>query len=376
MRELIKFETTKLLHKPLVWVMLAGTLFFMAIMEYNWAVPGYSAVQEEVNEQSVFLTGFDAIQRNQEIAALYHGSLTDEKVQSVIAAYELPDSFWEARSADPSLERHYTHNLLYDTLAQYGFVNMDGSYSGVTVEEVFGGLAPEMVLGYSTGWECTIYLLLYTLLTWGCVVVIIVSPTFSEEYTRHMDALILTGNHGRKQCARAKIIAAFFVSAAGTLVIIAAATFLMLAVHGTAGWDASTQLGELGIFSGTPYPLNWLQAYSLGCLAWLGAILVLTAMTLVISVLAKSSFSSLVIAFTLYVVPLFVPWYLLSKLELIGYLLPIKQLQLMDLYQQNLLSIGGLSFPPALLALPVTLAALLIGVPWARRSFAKHQVVF
>lgn len=375
MRELIKFEINKLLRKPLVWVMLAGTLLFMVVMEYNWVVPGFAGVQEEVNGQRVVLQDFEGIRRNQEIASLFYGPATDEKIQTIIETYDMPDIFWEANSLAPDRERNYAHNLIYDTLSQYGFTNMDGSYSGATVEEVFGNLASTILLGYSTGWECTVYLLMYTFLVWGCVIVIIVSPVFSEEYTKHMDALILTGANGRKQCTRAKIIASFFVAVTGAVIIIAAATLLMLAVHGTAGYDISVQLSELGIFEKTPYPLTWLQAYGLACIAWFGGILVLTAIVLVVSALAKSSFSALVIAFSIYVIPLFLPWNIFPKwLELAGYLLPITQMQLLQLFPQDLLSVGSLAFPPVYLALPITFLVLLIGIPWARRSFANHQV--
>lgn len=375
MRELIQFEVNKLLRKPLVWVMLAGTVLFMVVMEYSWVIPGLAGVQEEVNGQRVILKGVEGIRRNKEIAALFYGPVTDEKIQTIIETYDMPDSFWEAYSLAPDRERNYAHNLIYDTLSSYGFTNMDGSYSGTTVEEVFDNLAPDIVLGYSTGWECTVYLLIYTFLTWGCVIVIIVSPVFSEEYTKHMDALILTGSSGRKQCTEAKVIASFLVAVAGSVIIIAAATLLMLAAHGTTGYDASVQLAELGIFKNTPYILTWRQAYGLACIAWFGGILVLTSIVLVVSALAKSSFSALVIAFSIYVIPLFLPWYIFPKwLELAGYLLPITQMQLLRLFPQDLLSVGGLAFPPVYLALPVTLLALLIGIPWAKRSFANHQV--
>ena len=144
---------------------------------------------------------------------------------------------------------------------------------------------------------------------------------------------------------------------------------------GFAGYDSSVQLGELGVLSDTPYVLSWLEAYGLACIAWFGGMLVLTTMTLVISALAKSSFSAVVIAFAVYSIPMFLPWNALpEKLERFGYLLPITQMQLMKLFQQKPLTFGQLSFPLVYLALPVTLVVLLAGIPWARRAFAGHQV--
>lgn len=190
-----------------------------------------------------------------------------------------------------------------------------------------------------------------------------------------MDALILTGSRGRTHCPTAKILACYLVTVIGSLLILGIATLLLLVTQGFAGYDSSVQLGELGILRDTPYVLSWLEAYGLACIAWFGGVLVLTTMTLVISALAKSSFSALVIAFTAFCVPMFlIPCNVLpEKLNRFGYLLPITQIQLMDLFRQKPLSFGDLSFPLIYLALPVTLVVLLMGIPWARHIFTRHQ---
>ena len=376
MKQLIVFEVKKMLRKPLVWAALFGLISFMAIMEYSWVVPGYAAIQTAEDGQLTHIAGFQAITLDQEICETYHGPLTDEKVRTIIETYDIPDAVWEAEDIDPDREYHYTHNLVYSILSSLDFVNPDGSYSGKTVEEVFGDHAPSLIFGYSTGWECTLYVLLYSFLLWGCILVVILSPVFAEEYTIHMDALILTGLHGRRKCTRAKIISAFLITMAGSLLLLAVCTLLQMTVHGSTGWDCSVQLGELGYLSRTPYPLNWLQAYGLACIAWFGGILVLTSMVLVISAVAKSSFSALVIAFSIYAIPMFLPWNLLPKnLELFGYLLPITQMQLIQLFRYDLLTLGSLTFPPVYLAFPITIAALSGGVFWSGKAFSRHQVV-
>ena len=376
MRQLIRFEIGKMLRRPLVLASFIGLIFFMAIMEYNWVVPGYGAVVSAANGQRVTLENFKAIQASKEISDIYSGSFTDEKVRAIIEAYDMPDSFWEANGLDPNRERYYSHNLMYDTLSVNGFIDYDGGYSGLTVKDVFGTLAPDLIIGYSTGWECTVYTLLYTFLTWGCIVVIIVAPVFSEEYTSHMDALILTGIHGRKKCTVAKTIASFIIAITGSLLCVAVSTLLLLTVHGSMGWDSSVQLGELQIFERIPYRMNWLQAYGLACLAWFGGILVLTSIVLVVSALAKNSFSALVIAFSIYVVPMFLPWNLLPEsVEFWGHLFPINQMQLMNLLSFHKLSLGSLEFAPVYLAVPITVIALVTGILWSKKEFSHHQVV-
>lgn len=376
MRQLICFEVHKMLRKPLVWAALIGLIGFIAMMEYSWVVPGYASIQMEQDGRKVVIEGFDAIAMDKEICAVYHGPLTDEKVRSIIETYDIPDSVWEAGKIDPSREMHYTHNLMYNTLAVNGFINLDGSYKGNTVEETFGDLAPGLIIGYSTGWECSLNVLLFSFMLWGCILVIIVAPVFSEEYTIHMDALILTGIHGRRKCTLAKIISAFLISIAGSVLLLSVCTLLQLAVHGSVGWDCSVQLGELGYFHQVPYQLNWLQLYGLSCLAWFGGMLVLTSIVLVVSALGKSSFSALVIAFVIYVVPMFLPWNILPEsAELWGYLLPITQMQIRKLFSFGLFTLGSMAFPPVYLAIPITVIVLIVGIPWSKKAFSQHQVV-
>lgn len=375
MRQLMRFEIGKMLQKPLVWAALIALAAFVVTMGYNWIAPGYAAISTEENGQRVLIEGFKAIPMAKEIAAAYSGPVTDEKVRAIVETFDMPDAFWEASAIDPSREAYCSHNLMYDTLSSHGFVNPDGSYSGRTIQEELGPLAPEMILGYSTGWECTINLLIYTFLLAGCILVIIVAPVFSEEYTSHMDALILSGIHGRRKCALAKIISSYLIALTGSVLCLALCTLTFLAIHGFAGWDSSVQLGELGIFDKTPFLLNWLQAYGLACIAWLGGMLVLTSIVLVVSALAKGSFSALVIAFTIYALPMFLPWNLLpDNMALFGYLLPITQMQLMKLFRIDLITLGRIRFAPVFLALPITVIALLIGILWSKKGFSHHQV--
>jgi len=376
MLQLIKFELHKLLCRPLVYASLAGFALFLFVMEWNWVYPGTLALNLCKDGSRICLTGSEAIIANQKIAAKYYGSLTDEKVQDIIKTYDMPDSYWEAYDLDPEREGHYTHNLIYDTMSVYGYVRLDGSYNGATVEEIFGSMAPELILGYSAGWEDTIYVFVMSFMTWGCILVIILSPIFSEEYTRHMDALILTGIHGRKKCILAKITASLSVTVLSSLMLFLAGLLTLFLSQGFVGYDSSVQLGELQFLAKTPYLLNWLQCFGLGCLAWFLGMLALTVMVLVVSALAKNSFSALVIAFTLFVLPMFLPWHNMPAiLTLAGYLLPVNQIRLDLILSLDLISLGSLQFSPVFLAVPVTAIILAAGLPLARKSFAGHQVM-
>lgn len=374
MRELIGFEIIKLLRKPLVWASLASMLFFMMLMAYNWVIPGHAAVQEEINGEWVTLEDFDGISRNKEIAEQFGGPLTKEKVQEIIQASVFSTDIILSRGLDPDRQRNYTHNSMYQAL--YDFEKMDGSYNGATVEEIYGSQAQDLVLGYYDGWEGTVYALMPCFMVWGCVVVIILTPVFAEEYTKRTDALILTGKRGRNYCPAAKVIAAYVVSLVGSLILLGFFVLVMLAAHGVTGFDTSAQLGSMGMFFDTPYTLTWGQIFGFGCMLWMGATVALISMCLVVSALTKNSFSALVIAFALFAIPMFIPWSYFPKfLELAGMLLPINQMKIWNLTYFAKLDLGGLQLNVMWLALPVAILATVIGILWSRRAFAKHQVL-
>lgn len=376
MKEMIGYEIRKLLFRPLVWASLAGVLFMAAVMILNWIAPGSVSVREDVDGKEVTLEGLDAVLRNREIAGQYEGPLTTEKVRDIIEAFRFSQAMMEAEGMEPERQRHYVHNNLYDTFARAGFAAMSGEYNGADITEVYGAMAPDLTVGYSAGWESTCYALAYTLLSWGCVLIIIISPVFSDEYTRGTDALILTGSRGRRACPLAKVIASYIVTLGGTLLLIGLFFFVFLASHGAEGLNASVQLGEMAFFFDTPYPISWKEAFAFACLAWLGAVVVLASLTLMISAWAKNSFSALVITFTIYALPLFFsgsgcP----PAVKLVLAMLPITQLELRNLFSLELLSLGGLQFKAMWLILPVSAALAALGTLLPKRAFSRHQVM-
>lgn len=376
MKNMIGYELRKLLYRPLVWASLAGILLMAATMIFNWIAPGDTGVQEDVNGKKVILEGRAAVLRNQEIAKQYEGPLTTEKVKDIIETYRFSQSMMSAENMEPDRQRHYLHNDLYDSFARAGFANMSGEYNGTDITEVYGSLAPNLTVGYSYGWENTCYALSYTLLSWGCILIIILSPVFSDEYTRGTDALILTGSRGRNVCPLAKVIASYLVAMGGTLLLIGLFFFIFLAYHGSAGLNASVQLGGMAYFFETPYLISWKEAFAFACLAWLGAAVVLASLTLAVSAWAKNSFSALVITFTLYALPLFLSDSGCPRaIKLILALMPIKQFELRSLFSLELLNLGNLQIKALWLVLPVSAALMALGTLLPRRAFSRHQVM-
>ena len=373
MWQIVRYEIEKLMRKKIVWACLLGMVLMECALITNWIYPGTEGVQYFQDGELMWLSGRDGIREAQAIAEKYAGPLTDDKVQAILKDFDMPDEDMEKHGMDPDREGYYTHNPLYSSLRD--FQNVDGSWNGLTVREVYGDLAEDLNLGYSSGWVNAIYALVYTLLSLFCVLTILLAPLFAEEYTRGTDALILTGAYGKTKCAWAKILTGFLVSLA--LIAIVVLTFLAvyLVNYGTLGWNASIQLNDMGYLSGVPYFMTCGQGVLYAVLMWFTAGLVLTAVAIVISALAKSSFTSLVISFALFVLPMFINWDAMGFLNLPAQFLPVVQIQLINLFEHPILQIGALRMNMMWLTVPVAVMVVAACSVFARRAFARHQVM-
>ena len=373
MWQIVKYEIEKLLSKKLVWACLLGMVLMEYAMIANWVYPGPESVQFFQDGELVWFRGRDAIRESQAIAEKYAGPLTDEKVRAILEDFDMPDEDMKKQSIDPDREKYYTHNSLYSSLKD--FQKMNGSWNGLTIREVYGELADDMNLGYSSGWTNVIYAMMYTLLSLFCVLIIILSPLFAEEYTRGTDALILTGAYGKTKCAWAKIISGFLVSTA--LIGIAALVFfaVYLVNYGTLGWNASIQINDMGYFHDVPYSMTCGQGVLYAVLAWFTAGVVLTAVAIAVSAWAKSAFTSLVISFALFVIPMFIDWDAMGFLRLPAQFIPIQQIQLLNLFECPILQAGGLEVKLMWLTVPGAIIMVTVCSLFARRAFARHQVM-
>ncbi len=373
MWQLIIFEIQKLMGKKLTLACLLGMALMEAVMIANYIYPRGEAVQYFQEGELVTLDGKEGIEAAQAIAEKYQGPLTDAKVQDILAEFDMEEEDMKSHGLDPSIEGMYTHNFLYASLK--AFYDGKGVWNGMTVGEVYGELAQDLNVGYSSGWISMLTALLNTLISLGCVLIIILAPLFAEEYTRGTDALILTGAYGKSKCARAKIIAGFLVTLGlvGIVILTFAAVYLL--AYGTAGLEASVQVSDSGAFRNVSYPMNCGQAVLFALLMWFTASLVLTAVSVFVSAAAKSAFNSLVISFVLFVLPLFINWESLGALNLPAQFLPIRQMRLFEIFACPLLHAGSLELNLMWLSIPLALAAVILGSLYAGRAFARHQVV-
>jgi len=376
MRELIRFEIGKILNRPIAKLALAGMAVFTAAMLCIFVFPFSIVVQEEIDGEIVVTRGFDAVKRNKEIVAAYEGPLTAEKVQDILETYSFSEAVME-REGLPE-QRYFTHNYLYDCMMLY-FGESDGSFKGKNHYDSFMRYCPvqedNYILGYSRGWEEAICGLRVCFIVWVCVLAVLISPVFAEEYTRRMDALILPGKNGRSKCPAAKIISAYTVAMGGSLLMIAAFLVGLWCVHGFTGYQASTF--GMTFFVSVVYPLCWWQAFALSVLLWLTAVLVLTSLIMIVSALSKGAFAALAASFAVLLVPHLLLEFVYNHHMLMRHLLilmPFEQVRLMDVFLQQTLTVCGRKVEVVWLCLPVCAVITPLGIFLSKHFFSRHRV--
>lgn len=377
MKELVRFELGKLLRRPLVFASLVGLAIFTAYMLCLWVIPFDTIVQEEINGEIVTIKGFAAVKRNQEITALYEGPFTEEKVKNIIENYSFSAAAMEKEGMNLEQQKDYTHNYLYDMLKGF-FINRDGTYRDYAMDSIntfYPQSSPDLILGYSEGWSYMLATLPDVFPVWACVLAIILSPVFSEEYVRRTDALVLTGSQGRTKCPIAKVLAAYIIALGGSLIILAIFLLCLFFCYGFAGLESSILLSEFLILFF--YPISLGQAFALVLLLLFSGIIVFTTLILVISALSRNSFASMIISAAVLLAPncITMDSRINKLLYIVCSLLPINQLKIVSIsFLPHPSPIPLTDIEVILLSLPITLVVTAIGIPCAKRAFAKHQV--
>ena len=238
-----------------------------------------TGAQVVLESEGNYLEGRAAVRLDKEIAARHGGPLTEERVEEILEAYR-PDR------EDGGL---WMVNNIYNTLSSL-WGEMDGSYDGTDIRSAFPAYLDDrpLVLGYNEGWLCFLESGMYMMVFIGVLLVIALSPVFSEEYGRGTDALILTSRHGKRGCAWAKVIASYLFTllmAGGWLLL---QSLMYWRDFGLDGGGASVQLNNHFMFSGVPYFLTNLGAAGYCLVLWLAGSLILTAFVLLISALCRS----------------------------------------------------------------------------------------
>jgi len=197
------------------------------------------------------------------------------------------------------------------------------------------------------------------------------APLFAGEYSTRVDQLILSSRWGKNKQITAKIFTAVSISLVFYLLLLVIAIFFCGAIYGFGNANAPFQL----LIPSNPYPLTLLEAVTIFATCVFFGILLVVALTLLLSSKFKSPFGVIIIIS----LQLFVPMMFTYVGQSIVWLY-----NLFSLLPTNMMAIGvvfyvpfdffGLIIPPQVFLPAFAIMASAVMLPFARRAFQRHQI--
>ena len=356
MKSLLKYEILKILRKRLSILALTAVLLFsvlLSVTDYR-DMHAYDGVSREGS-------GGTAVEIEKDLAAKYGGILTDEKVRQILTDFKPGD----LHGLNP---KYYYQNAMQAAAFNY-FVDLNGSWNGLSVSDVFGN---EVIkAGYIGGWSAASQSLAKVLLMLSMVLILLTTPVFSGEYGG-MDNLIFTSRYGRTKDPLCKVSASMIVSAAATVFTVAFHLLTARLLYGTEGLDCSILFAPAELTEGY-IPFNFTCGEVLQYqvfLSLMGAVSV-TGITLLLSAACKNQMAAFIASAALYILPVMLPIPETSPLYRIIVLMPLYDSQYISLLSVGQLKNGMLY---AVWSVPAALLLLLLGSIASPCIFARRQV--
>ncbi len=284
MKSLLIFEIAKILRrKTTVWLVV-GVIAINVIS----IISGISS--SAVVDRQTVITGLTAIKLNQQIAEEYEGIFTNDTIDRVIADY------------GPTTQANNGHYRWNNTNS---FVSEEFVFMERTLEEAFPFATEPLYFGYAQGWLQLADV--FSVVMWLMLVVIVVtiSPVFSDEYHSRMDMIILPSKYGKSKVSLAKI-AASFITMIPLAALIAALNYLTHGViYGFGGLNVHMHCTMMGL-SSYPLVMTWGEYLTQTFICFMLATLGTTAITLLVSSLSRTSFVAIIISIIVIFIPLFI----------------------------------------------------------------------
>ena len=358
MKKLIQCELRKIFAKRLTQIAVTALLLLSLFMGYTTYRNMYAF--DGISEEG---TGQKAAAIDKSVAEKYAGILTDEKVQQMMADFKPTQDLHGMNAA-------YLYQNAMQAALFRRFSDADGNWNGLSVSDVFG--EEEIKIGYTYGWLETSQNMIRIFLVLSLVAAIMTAPVFCGEYGG-FDNIILTSKYGKTKCAAAKIIGSIVAALTVTAIVSAINLIYAFILYGSSGLDCSILFAPEG-FTERYIPFNitfaTLLKYQI-LLAFTGTVSV-TGITLALSALCKNQMAALVASLAIYLCPIMLPVTETNPLFRIFTLLPLYHAQFISLMSVDQMKSGVLY---ALLAVPVALIMMGIGIAISRRVFAKHQIL-
>lgn len=311
MIRLLKYETEKIVNtRSFLGIVIISLVIMMGIFQV-----GFNYSQLSLSEASNRKNGYSELYR--EVANKHAGEFNDDKVkeilsdfieryQSEIDAEKRPFDLFSWNIADMFFPKDNDVYLkMNDAIKRGDKITIDEIDILSVKEAGFNTTNKPFKIGSYTPWNdlfkvSGILFFLISLLS-----IVICSMVFSGEIATNINSLLLSTRYGRGKMILSKIIAATGISVL-LFIVIHAITFIFFYFHYYAidGWNASIQTNfSLKLFN-LPLQVNNLQLYFLILIFQLFGTISTVGVTLLISSITKSTFTSLLVATGTFFLPM------------------------------------------------------------------------
>lgn len=343
MKDLIGLEIRKSMKRPVVFGILAIILFYNVLMifystfdsEPTYGMPYSKEKVNQLQNQKSEFAGFiddEWIQNveDEKNSILYNPANQISEEEAIEKTEELLARGFSREMIDSNIIFFIKEEVLFSQELQrleepevasnfYRMAKEIGAEKANYYREVYEGEKGEALAtkaedmygylsngyrayyGYSWGWSRLHAMQTVLPYTVGLLLIVVLSPIFSQEYVRKTDSLILSAKHGKNKVIKAKMITAFLVSILSWMMIQFINIVLIFTFFGTEGARSFLQNWAQ---NPSPYPFTYMTSYFvITAMSFLGLIF-LTSTILFISSRSKGSVTSLVTAGVLTLFPI------------------------------------------------------------------------
>lgn len=290
MNDMIKAEREKIIsRKPtkilfIMGIILIAAYFFLFQFGYTSIFYNYDTGKMDT------VSGFAAIEQRKENADIFAGELTSEiltLMEQKIAEAKIATDTKDENSASSALHVYRDQKAILEYMTE-----PDGKMKSIT--EAYPN-HESVILGYCDGWDKMLSSMGSILAILLCLLVVItLSPVFSEEYSCHTDSVIYAARYGKTKLVTAKIIASLETVIGMYIIFILLNTVLYIGVYGVQGWNVNIQSSLH--YASSAYNLTFLQMFLISVALNILGIVAMTIITLFISAKLNTPVTALIVS--------------------------------------------------------------------------------
>ncbi len=383
MKGLISFELKKIIRKRSTVLIILSALFISLSTIFFGAMTETSYITETEK-----LRGFQAIENERNIQGQFSGYLTEDYINQInIEAEQNNPKYWGVLPAI-GVQEDRLPNIISDLTAG----NINGIYDNIlngpltdkprpvgTSNEVdkllkmYEQVQVPFYFDYYDGWEkmSSSFSILVALVV-SAIIVICLSPVFSEEYSQKTDAIILTTKYGKNKVILAKIISSLIFVLSIYLLFGTLNFTLHAAIYGLDGSNANIQLH--GWYYQSPYNFTFLELNLVSMGLSLIGLLFIAVITLFISSKVKSPFITVILSAAVLYIPKIDVSEISYTASIVLDLFPINMMNAAEHFElgvfYNLFDIALLQ--PIMMIFTSAIISVLL-ITFTYKSFKNHQ---